>query len=199
MLNYTSHMFLLHFGVNCSHYETFIDESLFQCWCTLNFSCFKTSQKPSVKEKNYPQQECIPVGCVPSAAVAVSGGVHPLGRHHLGRHPLGRHHPGIHPLPSACWYTYPLPSACWIPPISQNDRRLCKHYLSVTTVADGNKLQSSYSEVISGYFTWYKKKPKLSKSDGKKCKQNYWQLCHRKPYSAWTRYTEWQIGLVTKL
>ena len=58
------------------------------------------------------QQECIPVGCVPSAAVAVGGGsasVYPGGV-------SAQVHAGIRP------------------PCEQNDRRLWKHNLAATTL-----------------------------------------------------------------
>ena len=64
------------------------------------------------------QQECIPVGCVPSATVAVSRGGVCLGR-------------GVSAQEERC-----LPGEC-TPPPGQNDRRLWKQYLSATTVADG--------------------------------------------------------------
>ena len=72
---------------------------------------------------NYFQQESIPVGCVPSTAVAVGGGglSSPV-------------HAGIPAQGDVC------PSACWDTPPSTDkilDTRLRKHYLSATTVADG--------------------------------------------------------------
>ena len=49
-------------------------------------------------------QECIPVGCVPSAAVAIGWGYLPRGR------------------------------GCLPPPCEQNNRRLSKHNLAATTL-----------------------------------------------------------------
>ena len=70
------------------------------------------------------EQECIPVGCVPSAVVAVSG-VSAYG--------------GVHPP--------------W------TDRRLWKHYLSATTVADGkywcddSRLEVAWDNNL--FLSWY--------------------------------------------
>ena len=79
------------------------------------------------------RQECIPVGCVPSAAVAVGGclpgmgglpGVcvsqHALGRGCVSQHALGRGVSG--------------PVHAWIPQDRILDTCLCKHYLSATTL-----------------------------------------------------------------
>ena len=88
------------------------------------------------------KQESIPVGCVPSAAVAVGGG----GSACRGVSTcLG----GV--CPSACWDTClggegVCPSACGDTAPSVNrilGTRLWKHYLSATTVADGNKPETS--------------------------------------------------------
>ena len=90
-------------------------------------------------------QESIPVGWIPSAAMAVGG----EGCVCLPGGVSAPVHAGIPAwgiCPSACWEYLPrgvcvCPSACWdTPPVdSILDTRLWKHYLSSTTVADGNK------------------------------------------------------------
>ena len=72
------------------------------------------------------QQQCIPVGCVPSAAVAVcwgEGGVCPGGVC-LGQVVSSR--VGVGVCPGGC--------VCQTPPHEQNDRHLRKHYLALTTL-----------------------------------------------------------------
>ena len=89
------------------------------------------------------EQECIPVGCVLSAAVAVSasgpGGVSLWSRREVsasgpegrGVHtPLDRHPPWADTPPAQCMLGY-------TPHCGQNGRRSWKHYLYTTTVADG--------------------------------------------------------------
>ena len=72
------------------------------------------------KNITLPQQECIPVGCVPSAAVAAAV-------------------PGWCVCVPACKGVDTPPSVDKI-----LDTRLWKHYLSATTVVDGNDLLPSY-------------------------------------------------------
>ena len=91
---------------------------------------------------NMLNQECIPVGCLSSAGLAVGGGGACLGGVcpggvclgvsapvHAGIHsPLVRHGGGV--CPSTCWDTHP--------PVHRIlDTRLWKHYLSATSFADG--------------------------------------------------------------
>ena len=88
------------------------------------------------------RQVWIPVECVPTASVAVAGGV-PLRPHTLRPPPIHTHpcpsgywdthtpaqmHAGIHPLPkcmlgytpkSMLGYTHPCPNACWYTPLAQ--------------------------------------------------------------------------------
>ena len=66
------------------------------------------------------KQECIPVGCVPSAAVAISPAMHAP--------------PNTRPL--SC-----MPPAIHVPPPVDRilNTHLWKHYLSATAVADGKK------------------------------------------------------------
>ena len=102
------------------------------------------------------EEECIPVGCVPSAAVAVSPVTHaPPPTHHT--HPLPHMPPPHHACP-LCHAHLPLPQMpppfathapplCCAhplfamhapPPCGQTDTcELWKHNLSATTVADG--------------------------------------------------------------
>ena len=67
------------------------------------------------------KQECIPVGCVPSAAVAISPAMHAP--------------PNTRPL--SC-----MPPAIHVPPPVDRilNTHLWKHYLSATAVADGKKM-----------------------------------------------------------
>ena len=105
------------------------------------------------------RQECIPVGCVPSAAVAVSPPRTPPTMHiplpcmspchaHSPCHAQTPHAfpPAMHaPTTHAPAMHAPLPCTppCHAHPLAmhtprgQNDRRLWKHNLSATTVADG--------------------------------------------------------------
>ena len=85
---------------------------------------------------NYRQkkQECIPVGCVLSAAVAVWWGVVCLGSVCPG---------GVCPggcLPRGCLLgRWCLPGDVHLPPVDRIlDTRLWKHYISATSFADGN-------------------------------------------------------------
>ena len=75
----------------------------------------------SVQLKNNLQQEGISVGCVPPAAVTISGectspGWHPPGRHPSTPHPSCTSHPGLHHTPLHTTPTPPLnhnPSPLW--------------------------------------------------------------------------------------
>ena len=93
-------------------------------------------------EKFYFQYECIPVGCVQSAAVAARG-VYPsmhwagvcVSQHALGKGCLpGGVCPGVGCLPGG---RLPGGVSAWgvsATPCEQNDRCLCKHNLATTTL-----------------------------------------------------------------
>ena len=119
--------------------------------------------------KTYNKQECIPEGCVPSAAVAVSPTMHvpppcpptthtcchtypplcmPLCHAHPPPPPHTMHAPHHTCLHLPCMPTamhtplphMPPPTMHATPPVDKIlDTCLWKHYLSATTVADGNK------------------------------------------------------------
>ena len=75
-----------------------------------------------------PKQECIPVGCVPPAAVAVSGGGLQQAPPGAGTPPgAGRHPPGTRNPPGS---RHPTPG----PPCGQNHRRLWKYNLAPTSL-----------------------------------------------------------------
>ena len=60
------------------------------------------------ESRSYQRQECIPVGCVPSAAVAAgAGGMYPSMHWAVGCLPRGVSAQGRF-CPDACWYTHPL-------------------------------------------------------------------------------------------
>ena len=87
----------------------------------------KTAHK-SLTEQIILTQECILVWCVPTAAVAISSATHARApRHAL---PTPRH---TCPLPCK------IPRHTRPPPDRILDTRLWKHYLSASTIADGNK------------------------------------------------------------
>ena len=129
-----------------------------------NLYCLGSNLKPNI-------QECIPVGCVPSSAVAVSLAMHapPLLPHMPPpppcMPPTTMHAPHHHACPPAmhtrCYtgppppcmpplhHTHPPFAMYHAPPLAmhapsppppdrRNVTRLWKHYLSATTVADGN-------------------------------------------------------------
>ena len=80
------------------------------------------------------EQECIPVGCVPPAAVAIGGGVST--RHPPRADPLGAEPP---PGPGTPPWSRPLPeqtppSSRHPPPCGQNHRRLWKYNLAPTSL-----------------------------------------------------------------
>ena len=97
------------------------------------------------------KQECIQIGCVPSAAVTVSPATHAP--------PL----PCMHPLsPRKCPHCHACPPLLpYSPPLrcGQNDRRLWKYYLSATTVADGkywyddSRLEVAWDNNL--FLSWY--------------------------------------------
>ena len=66
------------------------------------------------------KQECIPVGCVPSAAVAVLG--------------EGSAKGGV------------CPGGCTPSPCEQNHRQVKKHYFSATSFADG--IKDTYNSLL---------------------------------------------------
>ena len=119
-------------------------------------------------------QECIPVGCVPSAAAAVGGGGVSAGGVHPGVYlggdvcswggvcPGGCLHRGGGVLPRGCMprgvspkcmlgYTHPLPSASWDTHPSRTEWQTLVKTLPLPFVADGNKSHhaSIYGHVIS--------------------------------------------------
>ena len=79
------------------------------------------------------QQECIPVGCVPPAAVAILGGLHqappPRSRHPPDQAPHQSRHP---PDQAPPWSRHPPDQAP--PPCGQNHRRLWKYNLAPTSL-----------------------------------------------------------------
>ena len=88
------------------------------------------TQEVVLEKGNNFEQECIPVGCVPPAAVAISGGVSP---------------PGIPPEQTpckACWDT--TCNACWdsTPPVNRMTNR-CKNITLPQTSFAGGKYNIS--------------------------------------------------------
>ena len=89
-----------------------------------------------------PKQECIPVGCIPSAAVAVClGGVSTQGGICLGGGlPCGVCKGGVCPGVSAHEGVCPEEGVCpGSLPRGMSATRLWKHYLSATSFVDGKK------------------------------------------------------------
>ena len=104
----------------------------------------------------HPCHACTPAMHTPCHACPPLPCIHPFDRHTLLHHtcPLFIMHAPLH-------HTYSPPHfATHTPHCGQNDRRLWKHYLSATTVADGNKLeppQSSMSPPVCTYLyiSWW--------------------------------------------
>ena len=100
---------------------------------------------PEILIKSY-KQEYIPVGYVPSAAVAIlAGGVSALGG--VSAREVSAQGRGV-----CLWGICPGLGVS-VPHCGQNNRRLWKHYLSATTVADGKYRRSSPLNTVHDIFT----------------------------------------------
>ena len=121
------------------------------------------------------KKEYIPVGCVPSAAVAVCWGCLPVGCLPRGVSAQGvSDWGGVYP--SACWDTPPMDKIL--------DTRLWKHYLSATSFADSNYVP--HLPMLDNYRTTTRTLTKRS-SPPRQCSiitSDYLQVCVRLAHSA---------------